>query len=218
MWYTQSAIRRDMIARTKVYETLQTKSLNNARTQTLPQMQKVIVHMRITNVKHKDTVTPLYFGLLALLSGQMATIIRSKQSNSQYKIRKDDILGGTVTLRGEIMRVFVEKFINIYCPRLGVLESTFERKKQSSLTVTKLSDSVVASNVKGKANDYTIHVHLNAQKGVHFLFPEIEHLYELSTLLFDLDLFFVVRASSREEAMLFLSSLQFPYYVSSTVL
>src|ERR1700720_3574353 len=55
---------------------------------------------------------------LALITGQRAAETRAKKSISNFKLRKDQAIGAKVTLRGERMYEFLERFIKAALPRI----------------------------------------------------------------------------------------------------
>jgi large subunit ribosomal protein L5 len=55
---------------------------------------------------------------LALITGQKAAETRAKKSISNFKLRKDQAIGAKVTLRGDRMYEFLERFIKAALPRI----------------------------------------------------------------------------------------------------
>ena len=55
---------------------------------------------------------------LTMLSGQKPVFTKSKKAVSNFKLRKDQPIGLKVTLRGKRMYDFLDRFINIVCPRI----------------------------------------------------------------------------------------------------
>ncbi len=55
---------------------------------------------------------------LAVISGQKPVTTKSKKAVSNFKIREDEVIGATVTLRGKRMYEFLNKLVNIVFPRV----------------------------------------------------------------------------------------------------
>jgi large subunit ribosomal protein L5 len=55
---------------------------------------------------------------LAAVSGQKPVITKAKKSIAQFKLREGMSIGAMVTLRGERMYEFLDRFINITLPRV----------------------------------------------------------------------------------------------------
>src|SRR5437870_10080261 len=84
----------------------------------VPKVEKVVVNTSIgsqSDVKQalEDAKTEL-----ALISGQRASETRAKKSIANFKLRKEQAIGAKVTLRGERMYEFLERFIKAALPRI----------------------------------------------------------------------------------------------------
>jgi len=55
---------------------------------------------------------------MALIAGQKPIITKAKKSISNFKLREGMPVGVKVTLRGSRMYDFVDRFVNIVCPRI----------------------------------------------------------------------------------------------------
>src|SRR5207247_10933322 len=68
---------------------------------------------------------------LALITGQRPMETLAKKSISNFKLRKDQAIGAKVTLRGERMYEFLERFIKAALPRIrdfrGVSPRCFDK-------------------------------------------------------------------------------------------
>lgn len=67
---------------------------------------------------------------LAVISGQLAVIARAKKSIAAFKLREGMPVGCRVTLRGERMFYFLDKFIGLALPRIrdfrGISPKSFD--------------------------------------------------------------------------------------------
>ena len=85
---------------------------------TIPRLQKIVISMGIAEAaKDKNAIQDL-LNELALISGQKPIITKSKKAISNFKLRKGQPLGLKVTLRGDRMYDFLERFSNICAPRI----------------------------------------------------------------------------------------------------
>ena len=81
-----------------------------------PKLVKVVVSTgigKISDKKRKEFIGEK----LALITGQKAAQRQAKKSIATFKVRQGDFVGYQVTLRGDRMIDFLEKFIHIALPR-----------------------------------------------------------------------------------------------------
>ena len=84
----------------------------------IPKLEKVVLNMGLGDAKeHKNWLTS---GLeeLTTIAGQKAVITISKKAISNFKIREGDPVGIRVTLRGNKMYEFLDRFISVASPRI----------------------------------------------------------------------------------------------------
>ena len=67
---------------------------------------------------------------LALISGQAPVVTHARKSIANFKLREGMKIGAKVTLRGDKMYYFLDKFVNISLPRVrdfrGVSDRSFD--------------------------------------------------------------------------------------------
>jgi large subunit ribosomal protein L5 len=84
----------------------------------VPKIEKVVVNMGLgeatSNIKIIDTGADE----LARITGQKPVTRRSKKSIAQFKVRKGQPVGTSVTLRGERMWEFLDRLMAIALPRV----------------------------------------------------------------------------------------------------
>src|SRR6201997_2036125 len=121
---------------------------------------------------------------LAAITGQRATETKSKKSISNFKLRKGQIIGAKVTLRGDRMYEFLERLIRMSLPRIrdfrGISPKSFD----------------------GKGN-YTLGVKDQA------IFPEVELDKIKRNIGFDITI--VTTANTNDEAKALLTELGVPF-------
>ena len=121
---------------------------------------------------------------IALVTGQRAAETKSKKSISNFKLRKGQAIGAKVTLRGDRMYEFLDRFIRMALPRIrdfrGISPKSFD----------------------GHGN-YTIGVHDQT------IFPEVELDKIKRNIGFDITI--VTSAKTNEEAKALLTELGIPF-------
>ena len=81
-----------------------------------PKITKVIINVGIGSLKDKKKIE-LIANRLEKITGQKASIRGSKKSIASFKVREGDPVGYVVTMRGNRMNDFIEKFLNVALPR-----------------------------------------------------------------------------------------------------
>ncbi len=84
----------------------------------VPKLEKVVLNTSVGS--HSDVKQALEDAKLelALITGQRAAETRAKKSISNFKLRKSQVIGAKVTLRGERMYEFMERLIKAALPRI----------------------------------------------------------------------------------------------------
>lgn len=103
----------------------------------VPRAQKVVLNMGIGKIKGNQKMMDELIEVLRKISGQTPLKVKSKKSISAFSLRKGDIVGLKVTLRGERMYHFLQKLISIVLPRVrdfrGVSNSSFDGQGNYSI-------------------------------------------------------------------------------------
>ena len=84
----------------------------------IPKVEKVVINTSVGS--HADVKQALEDAKLelALITGQKAVERRAKKSIANFKLRKDQVIGAKVTLRGQHMYEFLERLIKAALPRI----------------------------------------------------------------------------------------------------
>ena len=82
-----------------------------------PKLEKVIVTTGIGKIQGDKKKVALIKDRLAKITGQKPKENAAKMSVAGFKLRKGNIIGYQVTLRGEMMYQFINKLITIALPR-----------------------------------------------------------------------------------------------------
>lgn len=96
----------------------------------VPKCQKVVLNVglgeAIQNIKLLDTIQRE----LTAIAGQKAVITKAKKAIAGFKLREGMPIGCMVTLRGDMMYEFLDRFISIALPRIrdfrGVSPKSFD--------------------------------------------------------------------------------------------
>lgn len=82
----------------------------------VPRLTKIVVNMGF-GIVEKDTQKQIVQDLEAI-TGQKAVLCKAHKSISNFKLREGMVIGAKVTLRGDRMYEFAERFINVTLPRI----------------------------------------------------------------------------------------------------
>ena len=121
---------------------------------------------------------------LAVLTGQKAVITRAKKSIAGFKLREGVPVGCRVTLRGERMYNFLDKFISLALPRIRDFRG------------------ISAKSFDGRGN-YAFGVR------EQIIFPEIN--YDKVVSMHGMDVIFVTSAKTNEEGKALLKYMGMPF-------
>ncbi|MDR1816522.1 MAG: 50S ribosomal protein L5 [Clostridiales Family XIII bacterium] len=103
----------------------------------VPKLEKVTINMGLGEAKDNAKIMETAVEELALISGQRPVVTKARKSVANFKVRTGMSVGCKVTLRGENMWVFVDKFFNIVLPRVrdfrGVSKNSFDGRGNYSL-------------------------------------------------------------------------------------
>lgn len=109
------------------------KTLNLKNVMAVPKITKVTLNVGLgTYLKTHNKDYSNVVENLTKISGQKPVLTKAKKAISNFKTRKDEIIGIKVTLRGNRMYDFLNKLINITFPRVrdfrGISPKAFDGK------------------------------------------------------------------------------------------
>jgi large subunit ribosomal protein L5 len=84
----------------------------------VPKIEKVVVNMGLGEATSNVKIIEVGSDELARITGQKPVTRRSKKSIAQFKVRKGQPVGTSVTLRGERMYEFLDRLLSIALPRV----------------------------------------------------------------------------------------------------
>jgi large subunit ribosomal protein L5 len=105
----------------------------------IPRVAKVVVNTCVGSQPDVKQALDEAKAELALITGQQPSPTRSKKSIANFKLRKDEIIGAKVTLRGDRMYEFLDRLVSIAIPRIrdfrGISTRSFDGRGNYSLGV-----------------------------------------------------------------------------------
>lgn len=120
----------------------------------VPRISKVVLNVGIGKfLKERDAIDEI-FSAIRDISGQKPVMTKSKKSISGFKIRQSQEIGIMVTLRGQRMWDFLERFINSALPRVrdfqGIDTNFFDNQGNFNMAVKEhiVFPEIAAENVK----------------------------------------------------------------------
>jgi large subunit ribosomal protein L5 len=83
-----------------------------------PKFDKIVLNMGLGDARDNSTNLKNALEEMTIVSGQKAVVTYAKKAISNFKIREKDPMGVRVTLRGQRMFEFLDRFISVACPRI----------------------------------------------------------------------------------------------------
>ena len=149
-----------------------------------PKLEKICLNRGVNGAVTDKKLVDIALDELTTIAGQKAMATMSKKDISNFKLRKNMPIGERVTLRGEKMYEFLDRFIAVALPRVrdfkGVNEKAFDGRGNYTLGITE-----------------------------QIIFPEID--IDKVNKITGLDITFVTTASTDEEAYELLKELGMPF-------
>ncbi|HEY5268647.1 MAG TPA: 50S ribosomal protein L5 [Candidatus Saccharimonadales bacterium] len=103
----------------------------------VPKLEKIVLNIGLGKAKDDKKMIEVATNTLRKISGQQPIQTFAKQSIASFKLREGNVIGLKVTLRGDRMYEFADRFINIVLPRLrdfhGVKNSAFDPRGNFSI-------------------------------------------------------------------------------------
>ena len=84
----------------------------------IPKLEKIVLNMGLGDAKEQKKWITSGVEELTTIAGQKAVITISKKAISNFKIREGDPVGIRVTLRGNKMYEYLDRFISVASPRI----------------------------------------------------------------------------------------------------
>jgi len=150
----------------------------------VPKMEKITLNICLGQAKKNAKMMEGAGEKMGLISGQRPVITTAKKSIANFKVRQGMPVGTKVTLRGERMYEFADKFFNIALPRVrdfkGVSKNAFDGRGNYSMGIKE-----------------------------QLIFPEIH--YDKVEMVKGMNIVFTTTAKTDEEAFALLQLLGLPF-------
>lgn len=150
----------------------------------IPRLDKIVINMGVGEAtqdrKHIENAT----SDLGRIAGQKPLVTKARKSNASFKIRENMAIGCKVTLRGERMYEFLDRFITIALPRVRDFRG-----------------------INGKSFDGRGNYAVGIKE--HIIFPEIE--YDKVDKIRGMDIVICTTAKTNDEAKELLRGFKMPF-------
>ena len=150
----------------------------------IPKLEKIVLNMGVGEVKENAKALESAIRDMEMITGQKAIVTKAKKAIATFKIRQGMNIGCKVTLRGEKMYTFLDKFISVALPRVrdfrGVNPNSFDGRGNYSIGIKE-----------------------------QLIFPEIE--YDKVDKIRGMDIIFVTTANTDVEAKELLTLFGMPF-------
>jgi len=94
------------------------EQMNITNPMRIPKLTKIVVNMGIGDARENATSLKNAVEEISLIAGQKPVVTYAKKAISNFKLRAKDPVGVRVTLRGERMYEFLDRFISLATPRI----------------------------------------------------------------------------------------------------
>ena len=94
------------------------KKFGYANVMMIPKIEKIVINMGVGEAVNDRKKVDTAAGDLALIAGQKPVITRARKAIATYKVREGMAIGTKVTLRGDRMYEFLDRFVTIALPRV----------------------------------------------------------------------------------------------------
>lgn len=153
-------------------------------TMQIPKLDKIVINVGAGEAKDNSKVIDAICTDLSAITGQKPLICKARKSVANFKLREGMAIGCKVTLRGERMYEFLDRFFNVALPRVrdfrGINPDSFD----------------------GRGN-------YNMGLKEQLIFPEID--YDKIDKVRGMDICFVTTATTDEEARELLKLMGAPF-------
>ena len=150
----------------------------------VPRLEKIVLNMGLGSSKENPKAIESAVKELETITGQHPIVTKARKSIANFKLREGMNVGVKVTLRGEKMYDFLDKFMNIALPRVrdfrGISSKSFDGRGNYAVGIKE-----------------------------QLIFPEIE--YDMVDQIRGMDIVVVTTANTDEEAKELLDKMGMPF-------
>ncbi len=150
----------------------------------IPKLDKIVINVGCGDAKDNTKAIDAIVSDITQITGQKTFLCKAKKSVANFKLRDGMIIGVKVTLRGERMYEFLDRFFNLSLPRVrdfrGINPNSFDGRGNYSMGIKE-----------------------------QLIFPEID--YDKIDQVRGMDICFVTTANTDEEARELLTLMGAPF-------
>lgn len=150
----------------------------------VPRLEKIVLNMGLGSSKENPKAIESAVKELETITGRRPIVTKARKSIANFKLREGMNVGVKVTLRGEKMYDFLDKFMNISLPRVrdfrGISSKSFDGRGNYAVGIKE-----------------------------QLIFPEIE--YDMVDQIRGMDIVVVTTANTDEEAKELLDKMGMPF-------
>ena len=150
----------------------------------IPKLDKIVVSVTTGEIKDNSKILDAIIKDLKQITGQTPVVCKAKKSVANFKLREGMDIGAKVTLRGDRMYEFLDRFFNLALPRVrdfrGINPNSFDGRGNYSIGIKE-----------------------------QLIFPEIE--YDKIDKVRGMDINFITTANTDEEGRELLTLLGAPF-------
>ena len=105
----------------------------------IPKLDKIVINVGCGEAKDNAKVVDSIISDLSIITGQKPVICKAKKSVANFKLREGMVIGVKVTLRGDRMYEFLDRFFNLALPRVrdfrGINPNAFDGRGNYAMGV-----------------------------------------------------------------------------------
>ena len=150
----------------------------------IPKLEKIVINVGAGEARDNSKVIDAIMTDIAAITGQKPQVCKAMKSVANFKLREGMNIGVKVTLRGENMYEFIDRFFNVALPRVrdfrGINPNSFDGRGNYNMGIKE-----------------------------QLIFPEIE--YDKIDKVRGMDICFVTTAKTDEEARELLTLMGAPF-------
>lgn len=150
----------------------------------IPKIEKIVINVGAGEARDNSKVIDAIMTDIAAITGQKPQVCKAKKSVANFKLREGMNIGVKVTLRGDNMYEFIDRFFNVALPRVrdfrGINPNSFDGRGNYNMGIKE-----------------------------QLIFPEIE--YDKIDKVRGMDICFVTTAKTDEEARELLTLMGAPF-------
>ncbi len=150
----------------------------------IPKLDKIVINVGCGEARDNPKVLDAVVADVSAITGQKPVLCKAKKSVANFKLREGMVIGVKVTLRGERMYEFLDRFFNLALPRVrdfrGINPNSFDGRGNYNMGIKE-----------------------------QLIFPEID--YDKIDKVRGMDICFVTTANTDEEARELLALMGAPF-------